>query len=93
MKDLYGIVGDRVHGEGQRQKQFPPLRYGMTNKEMSATAEADSFAALRNDNQRGKRNSRFLSGMTTRKATATTKRNRGKRGGQKGRGQKAEGKK
>jgi hypothetical protein len=56
MKDLYGIVGDRVHGEGQRQKQFPPLRYGMTNKEMSATAEADSFAALRNDKKNCNRN-------------------------------------
>jgi hypothetical protein len=50
---------------------------GMTNKKGKGNgrAEAGSFAALRNDNQKskcnGKRRSRFPSGMTERKATAT----------------------
>jgi hypothetical protein len=52
---------------------------GMTERKATATAsattEADSSAALRNDNQKGKSkckdNSRFPSGMTERKASAS----------------------
>jgi hypothetical protein len=59
------------------KKQIPSLRCGMTARKATATAsakakeEADSFAALRNDSQKGngdgkcksKRGSRFLAAL------------------------------
>jgi hypothetical protein len=59
MKDLYGIVGDRVPGEGQRQKQIPSLRCGMTKKNCNRNCNGKSkskmrgfFASLRMTNKK-----------------------------------------
>jgi hypothetical protein len=40
------------------QKQIPSLRCGMTNKKAKGKTKADSLAALRNDKQKGKRQSK-----------------------------------